>query len=303
MSKSSILWLIGDKWSLETSLPPNNDIRICLLDRRHSWTESAFWNVNNKKWRKWCKDFHLSYLITRMANLWSQWTPTFQIKYFMFHWSIYRLFVLNTTLKRDSFQMIIFVNDFSTWSTVRIKESFDTSISRIEVSGVSLFHLSYLITLMAYLCLQRASDIQIKYFMFDWWIYRPSLLNTALKRNSVQKMILVNVCSTWSMVNIKDAFWYVSNKKWPKWCKFVSPYTFNNTYGLPVFSMVNKCPNHVFYVSLVNLQTICAKLGLETCLSPNNVIRICLLRMRHSWTKYAFWDVSNKNCRKWCKFV
>jgi hypothetical protein len=108
---------------------------------------------------------------------------------------------------------------------------------------------------MAYLCLQRTPHIQIKYFMFDWWIYRLFVSNTTLKRNSVQMMIFVNVCSTWSMVNIKDAFWYVNNKKWPKMCKFVSPFSFYNTYGLPVLSMDTKCPKQVFEVSLVNLHT------------------------------------------------
>jgi hypothetical protein len=156
---------------------------------------------------------------------------------------------------------------------------------------------------MAYLCSQRTPKIQIKYFMFNWWIYRLFVQNTTLKRNSVQMMIFVNICSTWSMVYIKDAFWYVSIKKWRKWCKWVSPFSFNNTHGLPVLSLDTKRPNQVFYVWLVDLQTTCAKLGLETCLSPNNDIRICVLDVRHSWTKYAFWDVNNKIWIKWCKFI
>jgi hypothetical protein len=151
---------------------------------------------------------------------------------------------------------------------------FDTSITRNEVSGVSLFHFSNLITLMAYLCSQRAPNIQIKYFMFDWWIYWLFVLNTTLKLNSVEVIIFVNIYTTWSMVYIKDAFWYVNNMIWRKWCKFVSPTSFNNTYGLPVLSMDIKCPNKLFYVWLVDLQTICAKLGMETHLSLNKAIRI-----------------------------
>jgi hypothetical protein len=95
----------------------------------------------------------------------------------------------------------------------------------------------------------------------------------------------------------------VSNMKWRKWYKFVSPFLFSNTYGLPVLTMDNNCPNQVFYVWMVDLQTIRAKLGMEACLYPNNDIRICLHDMKHSLTKYAFWEVNNKNWRKWSKFI
>jgi hypothetical protein len=36
-----------------------------------------------------------------MGYLCSQWTSNVQIKYFMFDWSIYRLFVLNRSWNRD----------------------------------------------------------------------------------------------------------------------------------------------------------------------------------------------------------
>jgi hypothetical protein len=100
----------------------------------------------------------------------------------------------------------------------------------------------------------------------------------------------------------KNAYWDVNNRKWRKWCKLVSPFLFNNTYGLPVITMDMKCPNQVFYVSLVDLYTICAKLGLETWLFPNNDIRKCLLDKKHIWIKNAFWDVNNKKWSKWCLF-
>jgi hypothetical protein len=51
--------------------------------------------------------------------------------------------------------------------------------------------------------------------------------------------------------------------------------------------MLSSCPSEVFYVWLVDLQTICAKYGLETSLSPNNNIRIYLLDMQRTWTKNA----------------
>jgi hypothetical protein len=46
---------ICGKQVLETWISLNNDNRICLLNMRYSWTKSSFWDVNNKKWRKYCK--------------------------------------------------------------------------------------------------------------------------------------------------------------------------------------------------------------------------------------------------------
>jgi hypothetical protein len=58
--------------------------------------------------------------------------------------------------------------------------------------------------------------------------------------------------------------------------------------------MDTKYPNHVFYGWLVDLQKICAEYVLETWHFPNNDIRICLLDMKHSWIKKAFWEVNKK---------
>jgi hypothetical protein len=154
MSKSILhIWLfvlhtICGKSGLETWLFPNPN--IWLLDMKYSWIKNGFWAVNNKKWRKWCKIFS-PYLKTHMAYPCSQNTSNVQIKYFMFDWSIYRIFVLNTNWKRDSLHMMILVNVCSTWSMVEIKTRFQTRI-KIDLSGVSLFLISYLIKLMAYLC-------------------------------------------------------------------------------------------------------------------------------------------------------
>jgi hypothetical protein len=90
--------------------------------------------------------------------------------------------------------------------------------------------------------------------------------------------------------------------KWRKWCKLVSHFLFNSTYGLPVLTIVTSYPNHVFYYWLVELQAICANRVCKS-FSPNNNIRICLLDMRHSWITNAFWGVNNKKWRKWWKFV
>jgi hypothetical protein len=152
--------------------------------------------------------------------MYSQRTPNFENKYFMFDWAIYKRFVLNRRWKRDYLEIMILVNACSTLSIVELKTRFDSRIT-YDVNGVSLFHFSHLITLMAYLCSQWTPNVQIMYFMFVWSIYRLFVLNWARK----------------------------------------------------------------------------------TCLSPNNDNRICLLGMRHSWTKCAFWDMNNKNWRKCCKIV
>jgi hypothetical protein len=79
---------------------------------------------------------------------------------------------------------------------------------------LSLFHLSYLISLMDYLGSQLSPNVQINnYFMFDWSIYRLTVLNRCRKLDSLQTMIFVYVCSTWSIVEIKILFetWITRN--------------------------------------------------------------------------------------------
>jgi hypothetical protein len=155
--------------------------------------------------------FHLPYLITLTAYMCSQWTPNVQIKYFKFHWSIYRIFVLNRGWKRDSLQMI-FVYVSSRLSIVEIKKRFETGITRNYVNCVNLF-LSYLLTLMVYLCSHRTPNVQISYFMFDWSIYRLVVLNRCWKRESLQIILFVYVCSPWSIVELKTRFetWITRN--------------------------------------------------------------------------------------------
>jgi hypothetical protein len=108
----------------------------------------------------------------------------------------------------------------------------------------------FLITLMAYLCSQRTQNIQIKYFMFDWSIYRLFVLNTGWNVNLSKwwySIMLVRHEHGWT----KNAFWNVINKKWRNGCKLVSPFLSNNTYGLPVLTKDTKCPSHfLFYWSI-----------------------------------------------------
>jgi hypothetical protein len=81
---------------------PNNDIRICLLDMRHSWITNAFWDVNNMKWRKWCK-FVPPFLFNDTYGL-----PVLTIESKCPNQEFYHWLVLNMGWKRDSFQIMIF---------------------------------------------------------------------------------------------------------------------------------------------------------------------------------------------------
>jgi hypothetical protein len=150
--------------------------------------------------------FHLSYIKTLMTYPCSQRTSIVQINCFMFNWPIYRLFVLNTVWILDSIQMIIFVSVSLTLSLVELKTRFETWLTRNDVNAVSLFHLSYLTTLMVYLCPQRTPNVQIMCFMFDWSIYRLFVLNTGWKRDCLQIIIFVYVCYTWGMFELKTRF-------------------------------------------------------------------------------------------------
>jgi hypothetical protein len=137
---------------LEICLSPNNNIRIFLLNMKHSWTKNAFRNVNKKNDVNGVSLFNIHYLITIMVYLSSQRIPYIQIKYFKFDWSIYRLFVLNSGWKRVSLQIFIFVYVCSTWVIVELITYFETWITINDVNGVSLFNLSYVITIMSYMC-------------------------------------------------------------------------------------------------------------------------------------------------------
>jgi hypothetical protein len=116
--------------------------------------------------------------------------------------SIYRIFVLNRACKHFFLHIMIFVYVCSIWRIVELKSRFDSWRTRNVVNGVSMFHLSYLMTLMSFLCSQWTPNVQIKYFVFHWSIYILFVLNGTCKRDPLQMTIFVNICSTWSIVEI-----------------------------------------------------------------------------------------------------
>jgi hypothetical protein len=157
--------------------------------------------------------FHLYNLITLMAYVCSLLTPKVQINYFMLEWSINILLVPYRGCKRHSLQVMIFVYVALTRVIVKLIACVETWIKWNGVNGVSLFNLSYLIKFKAYLCTQRTPNAQLKYFVFDWSIYRLFVLNGGWKRDSFQIMIFVYVCSIWSIIELKTRFetWITRN--------------------------------------------------------------------------------------------
>jgi hypothetical protein len=170
---------------------------------------------------------------------------------------------------------------------------FETWLSRDNVSGVSLLHLWYLLTLMAYLCSKRTPNVQVKYFVFDWSIYNLFVLNRTWKRDSHQIMLFGYEVSTWCIIELKTRFeaWITRNA-----VNGVSLFHLPYVLTLMVYLCSQWTPNVQisFLCLIVRIQSICAKYILETWLSPNNDIRTCLHDMRNSWTKNAFWDVNSK---------
>jgi hypothetical protein len=153
---------------------------------------------------------------------------------------------------------MMFVNVCSSCSEVEIKTRMDTWNARNDVNGVYWFHISYLITRLAYLCSQRAPIVQIKYFVLDWSIYRLFVLNKAWKRVSLEMTIFLYVCSTCCVVEIKGRFetWIEKSDVNGVYCFHFS---YLITFGLSVFTLGTTCPNELFYIWLVDVQNICAK--------------------------------------------
>jgi hypothetical protein len=201
--------------------------------------------------------FNLLYFVSLMAYLCSQRSINVQINYFMFDWSIYRIFVRNRDWKRDFLQIMIFVYDCSTCCIVELKTSFESWITMNDVNDVLvsplLFNNTYGLPVFTK---NTKCPNEVSYVFLSFYIsFMP---NTGWKHESLKMMIFVNVCSTWSLVELNTRFetWITRNDVNGV---YVSPFLFNNTYVLPVLTIVNKRPNQVFYVWLVDLQTICAK--------------------------------------------
>jgi hypothetical protein len=95
-----------------------------------------------------------------------------------------------------------------------IKTRFETWITRIDVRGVCLFNLQYLITQMAYLILNgyQISKSSILFFISRYTDYLCQVGSGNVIRS--KWWLIVNVCSTWSMVQLKTRFstWIIRNE-------------------------------------------------------------------------------------------
>jgi hypothetical protein len=194
----------------------------------------------------------LSYLVTLLAYLCSQWTQSFQIKYFIFDCSIYRLFVLNKGWKRDSLQIMICVKFCSTWSILELKTRFETWITRNDVNGVFfspfIFNDTYALPVLT-------MDTKCSNQVFYIWLVVP---NRGWKRDYLQMMIFINVCSTWSMVDVKMRFETWITRNVVNGVSLFHPSYLITLMAYLCLQSILKCPNQVLYVWLVNVQTICA---------------------------------------------
>jgi hypothetical protein len=152
---------------------------------------------------------------------------------------------------------MIFIYVCLTRIIVELSTRFETWITINDVNGVSLYHLPYLIILMAYLCSQRAINVKIQYLKFDWSIYRLFVLNRGWKCVSLQMIIFVYDCPTWRIVELKTRFetWITRND-------VIGVSLFNLSYLITInaylSSQGHQNPNQVFYILLLYLQTICA---------------------------------------------
>jgi hypothetical protein len=181
-------------------------IRICLFEKQRSWTKNAFWDLNNNKWLKWCK-FVLRFLVNNTSGLPVLTMGSKCPNQVFYVWVVdLQTIALNTGWKHETLQMMIFVYICSTFNLVDLKTRFDSWITRNDVNDVNLFPFSYLITVMLYLCSHWAQKVQMVYFVFDWSICRLFLLNRCWKLEQLQMMIIVHVCSTCSVVELKTRF-------------------------------------------------------------------------------------------------
>jgi hypothetical protein len=120
-----------------------------------------------------------------------------------------------------------------------------------------------------------------------------------LSRNNDIGICLLDMQRRWT----KTLFETWKDKKWHKLRTFVSPFLFNNTYRLPVLTTDTKCRNQVFMLDWSIYRLFVLNRGWKRDPFQIIIFVICLVDMRHSWSKNAFSDVNNKKWRKWGKFV
>jgi hypothetical protein len=145
-----------------------------------------------------------------MAYLSYQGLPNVQNKYFVWlvdlH-TIYGTYKQKTWFHTKNDIRICLVDMRHVWSIKRFLRRVKQEMTKM----VFLFHISYLITLMAYLCSKWTPNVQIEYFMF----VRSAeyVLNTGWKRDSYPnddtRKGLLDMKYSWT----KNACWDVNNKK------------------------------------------------------------------------------------------
>jgi hypothetical protein len=144
---------------------------------RHSWTKNAFWNLNTKKWLNgvFCIQFY--YLITSLSQgikLTCAHNGHQLFKSRFYFWLVH----LQAICAKYGLETWFPPNDdirifCSTCSVVEVKTLFETWRARNDVIGVYWFHLSYLITVLAFLlCLNVLTmDTNFRYLVLYVWLF------------------------------------------------------------------------------------------------------------------------------------
>jgi hypothetical protein len=169
---------------------------------------------------------------------------------------------------------MIFVYVCSIWGIFELKTRLETWITRNHVNGVNLFNLSYVITIMAYV-LTTVFKYPNQVFVFVWSIYRLFVLNRGWNRVSLQIMIIVYVCLTWGMVELKTCFetWITS-----KDLNGVSLFHLSNSITLMSYLCSQWTPNVQMKYIMFDSSTyrlFVLNTSLETWLSLNRDIHTC----------------------------
>jgi hypothetical protein len=174
----------------------NDVILICLFDIQSSWSKTRFETWITRSDVNDVNLFLFFYLITLMLYLCSHCLPNVQIVFFIFDWSIYRLFLLNRAWNLEKIQMIIFAHVCSTCSVVELKTRFEKWISRNVVNGVNLFLFSCLITLTTYDTKWRKLCTFPSHFLFNNTYGLPGLTMGPKCSNQVFYVWLVGLQTT-----------------------------------------------------------------------------------------------------------
>jgi hypothetical protein len=173
---------------------------------QHGSTKNAFWDVNNKKWRKWCK-FVPHFLFNNTCGLPVVTMDTKCPNRVFFVWFV----DLHTICAKQRLQTLVAPNNDNRVCLLVIKHSWtlkafgDVNYKKWRKwwKYVSPFLFNNIYSLNV---LTSVTERPKQVFYVCWSIYGLLVLNRGCWRDSLHMMILINVCGTWSMGDRKTRF-------------------------------------------------------------------------------------------------